>query len=152
MTTINNSLIDAGAAVNSFEYCTGDCVLFSGIASALAFSRSIGDSFIATGTNQQINVAECGRDDSIYDLSHGLQLTFYSLEEQSVISAAYLKVVGFGDDTTGKVQLNAALGQTATVTPDGKGGSLLNIGGAYGGVVHFAGDPVANLKAHIVTS
>lgn len=158
MTTLTHSGVDgqflsATSGASGISYCDDDCVLFSGISDALAFSRSIGSSFIATGTNQQINVAECGAHDSIIDLGRGLSLSFYELDDATLIPAAYLQINNFEQDATGRVHVLTGPGQTATVIADAHGtGSYLTLSGQYGGIVHFANDPVANLTAHLVTS
>jgi hypothetical protein len=145
---IDNQIMSATSGSSNISECSGDLVLFSGISDALSFSRSIGSAFICSGTDQTLSVAECGIDDSIYDLGKGLNLSFYFLGDEAVIRAAYLQVYGFGWDTAGKVHVIP--GQTASVSADGRGGSYLTLGGDRGGIVHFAGDPVANLQAHIV--
>ena len=141
---VDDTFLLATSGSSSGSYDNNDVILFSGVNDNLSFSRSEGTSVIAIGTDQFISAAEEGGD-AIYDLGKGLTLSFFEL------GAPDLKVYGFQNDPTGKVEIGTAFGQTATTTPDGHGGTLLNLGNFnYGGTVDFVHDPMKNLAAHLV--
>lgn len=147
MNGITNQFISLDSS-DLINVCQSDCVTFSGISDFLTVDRSMGMAFITTGTNQSVEFNECGSDNHIYDLGKGLSLTFDAPGGRGMISAADLTVVGFAQDFAGIVHLQPL--QTEIITPDGRGGSFLDLGtSSAGGIVHFANDPVANLTAHI---
>lgn len=135
---ITDSSGDGGVSYNN------SIVNFSGINDALGFDKCTGSTFIATGTNQNLAADFAGMD-TIADHGQGLTLSFFAL-------SGLITVDDFASDLTGRVIVKTDVGQTASMSSDGNGGTMLALSGQYGGTVDFANDPMSNLAAHLVTN
>ncbi len=124
----------SNSATVTYDY--NDNITFSGIDDTMTFGRCASDTITATGTNQTLAFGVTGDQMTVKDHGSGLHIQI----GQSVLE---MTIKDFQNDPAGKVML--ALGSmTASIAPDGHGGSMMTILGG-GGVLSgdkldFVGD------------
>lgn len=113
----------------------GDTVWVGGYQDTIDFSRSSGNTVVSYGLDQTVSFDYSGAN-TVFDYGEGLNL-------RESMATTQLTVYDFQFDPTGTVTLAAA---TGVITPDGHGGSFLQVHGEgtvpwNGAKIDFVGDP-----------
>lgn len=130
---------------------TGDLINVIGNDHTISFSDCGACSIVATGNNESIDVSKVGScDDNLSILGQHDTLCFAYLFQDTANSIADFQVWGFkAGDVVDLLPPNSA-----TVTPDGRGGSYLTIETTgvptSASAIHFNYTPVATLSAALV--
>jgi hypothetical protein len=131
-------------------------VLFTGNDDTMSFSACGQSTIVSAGNDQTISVSKVGScDDNLYLLGNNDSLGFAYLFPQTMLSLADFQVWGFRSGDAVKLIPS----ESATVKPDGHGGSFLTISTPgfpatnppiYSSPIHFMNTPTPVLSQAIV--